>query len=180
MLEETTPFYLLLAATMVAAGFDSLVGAAVVLLGAGSGVLGSTVNPFAVGAATSALVDSGVVVNNGIIIILGIILWLSSYAISVFFVMRYARKVKADKGSTILSLQEQESMKESFVDKEIVADDTLTKNQKFVLVLFAMTFVIMIIAFIPWADLGVSFFEGWSNHLTGSDIGTWYFAECQS
>ena len=129
MLEETTPFYLLLAATMVAAGFDSLVGAAVVLLGAGSGVLGSTVNPFAVGAATSALVDSGVVVNNGIIIILGIILWLSSYAISVFFVMRYARKVKADKGSTILSLQEQESMKESFVDKEIVADDTFTKNQ---------------------------------------------------
>ena len=50
MCEETVPFYLLLAATMVAAGFDSVVGAAVVLLGAGCGVLGSTVNPFAVGA----------------------------------------------------------------------------------------------------------------------------------
>ena len=35
MCEETVPFYLLLAATMVAAGFDSLTGAAVVLLGAG-------------------------------------------------------------------------------------------------------------------------------------------------
>ncbi len=33
MCEETVPFYLLLAATMVAAGFDSMVGAAVVLLG---------------------------------------------------------------------------------------------------------------------------------------------------
>ena len=32
MLEETVPFYLLLAATMVAAGFDSVVGCAVVLL----------------------------------------------------------------------------------------------------------------------------------------------------
>ena len=32
MCEETVPFYLLLAATMVAAGFDSLTGAAVVLL----------------------------------------------------------------------------------------------------------------------------------------------------
>ena len=42
MCEETVPFYLLLAATMVAAGFDSLTGAAVVLLGAGCGVLGST------------------------------------------------------------------------------------------------------------------------------------------
>ena len=35
MLEETVPFYLLLAATMVAAGFDSIVGASIVLLGAG-------------------------------------------------------------------------------------------------------------------------------------------------
>ena len=33
MCEETVPFYLLLAATMVAAGFDSVVGAAVVLSG---------------------------------------------------------------------------------------------------------------------------------------------------
>ena len=40
---------------MVAAGMDTLVGAAVVLLGAGVGVLGSTINPFAVGAAVSSL-----------------------------------------------------------------------------------------------------------------------------
>ena len=59
MCEETVPFYLLLAATMVAAGFDSVVGAAVVLLGAGCGVLGSTVNPFAVGAAVDSLSSSG-------------------------------------------------------------------------------------------------------------------------
>ena len=39
MCEETVPFYILLAATMVAAGFDSMVGASVVLLGAGCGVL---------------------------------------------------------------------------------------------------------------------------------------------
>ena len=40
MLEETVGFYVLLAATMVAAGMDTLVGSAIVLLGAGSGVLG--------------------------------------------------------------------------------------------------------------------------------------------
>ena len=55
MLEETVGFYVLLAATMMAAGMDPLVGSAVVLLGAGSGVLGSTINPFATGAAISAL-----------------------------------------------------------------------------------------------------------------------------
>lgn len=55
MCEETVPFYALLAATMMAAGFDPMVGAATVLLGAGCGCLGSTVNPFAVGAAVDAL-----------------------------------------------------------------------------------------------------------------------------
>ena len=55
MCEETVPFYALLTATMMAAGFDPLVGAATVLLGAGCGCLGSTVNPFAVGAAVDAL-----------------------------------------------------------------------------------------------------------------------------
>ena len=64
MCEETVPFYLLLAATMVAAGFDSIVGAAVVLLGAGCGVLGSTVNPFAVGAAIDSLSSTGLVINQ--------------------------------------------------------------------------------------------------------------------
>ena len=36
------------------------------------------------------------------------ILWLVTLAISVVFVMRYAKKVKEDKGSTFLSLQEAE------------------------------------------------------------------------
>ena len=114
MCEETVPFYLLLAATMVAAGFDSMVGAATVLLGAGTGVLGSTVNPFAVGAAVDALSTSGIAINQATIIGLGCVLWLITLAISIWFVMRYAKKVKADKGSTILSLQEQETMNAEF------------------------------------------------------------------
>ena len=109
MLEETVGFYALLAATMVAAGMDTLVASSIVLLGAGSGVLGSTINPFAVGAAVSALPE-GIVANQGIIIGLGVALWLTSLAISIFFVMRYAAKVKKDKGSTFLSLQEQEAI----------------------------------------------------------------------
>ncbi len=171
MLEETVPFYLLLAATMVAAGFDSVVGCAVVLLGAGCGVLGSTVNPFAVGAAVDSLSGSGIVINQGIILALGCILWLVSLAISIFFVMRYAKKVKADKGSTILSLQEQENqsqmmaewgLKES--DDEEATDDAaapkkMTTRQKWSLIVFGLTFVVMIVSFIPWADLGVDVFD---------------------
>ena len=50
----------LLAATMFAAGLDPLVGVATILLGAGSGVLGSTINPFATGVALSAMKDAGI------------------------------------------------------------------------------------------------------------------------
>ena len=123
MCEETVPFYLLLAATMVAAGFDSVVGAATVLLGAGCGVLGSTVNPFAVGAAVDSLSGTGIAINQGTIILLGIVLWLVTLAISIVFVMRYAKKVKANKGSTIMSLQEQETMKEEFGEAQQEALD---------------------------------------------------------
>ena len=76
--------------------------------------LGSTVNPFAVGAAVSSLVDAGIQVNQGIIIALGAILWISTTAVSIIYVMKYAAKVKKDRGSTILSLQEQEAEKENF------------------------------------------------------------------
>ena len=37
---------------MIAAGYDALVGASILLLGCGIGVLGSTVNPFATGIAS--------------------------------------------------------------------------------------------------------------------------------
>lgn len=167
MCEETVPFYLLLAATMVAAGFDSLTGAAVVLLGAGVGVMGSTVNPFAVGVAVDALTGIGVAVNQGIIIALGVIIWLTSLIIAIIFVMRYAKKVKADKGSTFLSLQEQQDMMETWgmteSTEEAATNDTaqepkMTGRQKWSLVVFALTFVVMIVAFIPWEELGVNVF----------------------
>ena len=113
MCEETVPFYALLAATMMAAGFDPMVGAATVLLGAGCGCLGSTVNPFAVGAAVDALTGVGIEVNQSIIIGLGAVLWIVTTAMSIFFVMSYAKKVKADKGSTILSMQELKDAEEA-------------------------------------------------------------------
>ena len=104
MLEETVGLYAILSATMVMAGMDTIVASATVLLGAGVGVLGSTINPFAVGAAVSALPE-GLEVNQGIIIGIGVVLWIVSYLIAVFFVMKYAAKVKKDKGSTFLSLR---------------------------------------------------------------------------
>ena len=178
MLEETVGFYVLLAATMMAAGMDPLVGSAVILLGAGSGVLGSTINPFATGAAVSALPD-GVAVNQGVIILIATLLWLTTLAISIFFVLNYAKKVKRDKGSTFLSLREQKAAEKRFgrYIKSEEKEAKLTGNQKITLVLFGLTFVIMIIGFIPWGEFGIGFFDRFTGWLTGSSLGNWWFYE---
>ena len=145
MCEETVPFYLLLAATMVAAGFDSLTGAAVVLLGAGCGVLGSTVNPFAVGVAVDALNGIGVSVNQGIIIALGVIIWLVSLAIAIVFVMRYAKKVKADPKFSY-SYEDREKFNAQWeLDESGAAAREFSLRKKIVLVIFVAAFIIMIV-----------------------------------
>lgn len=177
MLEETVGFYVLLAATMMAAGMDPIVGSAVVLLGAGSGVLGSTINPFATGAALSALPE-GVAANQGFVILIATFLWLTTLIISILFVVSYAKKVQRDKGSTFLSLREQKNAEKAYgkynVSKEKVE---LTLKQKITLVLFGLTFVVMIVGFIPWGEFGITFFDGFTGWLTGSSLGNWWFYE---
>ena len=202
MCEETVPFYALLAATMMAAGFDPMGGAAPgqsVLPGVGCGCLGSTVNPFAVGAAVDALTGVGIEVNQSIIIGLGAVLWIVTTVMSILFVMSYAKKVKADKGSTILSMQELKDAEEAHgkAASEVHKEVKLTGRQKGVLIAFAFTFVVMIVGFIPLADLneGVANFfdagavydadgnaivQGWSALITGLPIGQWYFDEAST
>lgn len=178
MLEETVGFYVLLAATMFAAGMDPLVGSAVILLGAGSGVLGSTINPFATGVALSALPD-GVAASQGIVLLIAVVLWLTTYAISTLFVLAYAKKVKKDKGSTILSLREQQQAEKRF-GKFVEASSekaVLSTKQKVTLWLFALTFLVMIIGFVPWGEFGITFFDGFTGWLTGSSLGNWWFYE---
>ena len=178
MLEETVGFYVLLAATMFAAGMDPLVGSAVILLGAGSGVLGSTINPFATGAAVAALPE-GVKASQGVIILVAVVLWLTTYAISTAFVLAYAKKVKKDKGSTILSLREQKEAEDEFgkYAEEAKQKVSLTAKQKVTLWLFALTFLVMIIGFVPWGEFGITFFDGFTGWLTGSSLGNWWFYE---
>ena len=160
MCSETVPFYALLSATMMAAGFDPLVGSAIVLLGAGCGCLGSTINPFSVGAAVDALAASGVVVNQAIVIALGVILLIAVNILSIAYVMNYAMRVKEDKGSTFLSLREQQASSEKYATGCYGEEScTLTRSHKITLTLFALTFVLMITAFIPWESFGIEFWS---------------------
>ena len=178
-LEESVGFYILIAATMFAAGLDPLVGVATILLGAGSGVLGSTINPFATGVALSAMKDAGIEYNQGTIILIAVVLWLTTLAIAGFFVVRYAKKVQRDKGSTFLSLREQAAAEKAYSKFLRSNDDEpkLSGKQIATLVMFAITFLVMIVGFVPWGEFGITFFDSWTGWLTGASLGNWWFYE---
>ncbi len=178
-LEESVGFYVLIAATMFAAGLDPLVGVATILLGAGSGVLGSTINPFATGVALSAMKDAGVDFSQGTVILIAVVLWLTTLAISAFFVIKYAKKVQKDKGSTFLSLREQAAAEKRY-GKFLKSQDDETKlsgKQIATLIVFGLTFLVMIVGFIPWGEFGITFFDSWTGWLTGASLGNWWFYE---
>lgn len=183
MAEETIGFYALITTAMIAAGFDTVVAVGTVLLGAGCGVLGSTINPFCTGVAMGALESVGVAPDATLIMILGVILWLTSLAIAIFFVLKYAKKVKADKGSTILSLQEKAEMEEHFGQKKDLNIE-FTGKHKAVLTVFAISFAVMIASLISYQDINFAGDEeaflnafGWSDKLTGTPLGWWYFMD---
>ena len=91
MAEESLAFYALVVAVMIAAGYDALAGAAIVLLGCGIGTLGSTINPFATGIASGF---AGIPIGEGMV---GrIVILVVGLGIGIFFVMRYADHVKRD------------------------------------------------------------------------------------
>ncbi|WP_067706061.1 YfcC family protein [Erwinia sp. ErVv1] len=139
MTEESLPFYSLLVPVMLAARFDSVVAAATVMLGAGIGTLGSTINPFATVIASNA---AGISFTAGIGFRLVILLvgWL----ICVLWVMRYAVRVRRDPSKSIVAdlLSEHRAF---FLNDH--ADDSsraFTPVRKVILVLFAVAFAVMI------------------------------------
>lgn len=176
MAEETIAFYGVICATMVASGLDTMVAVGTIVLGAGVGVLGSTINPFSTGIAINISRDSGVSINGNLVLILGSILWISSLIIAIIFVMNYAKKIKRDKGSIILSLQEVKDMEENFSNLD-VENTKFTLIHKITLLLYAFNFLVIIVSLISWEDFGINFFLGWSEFLTGTPLGRWYFSE---
>jgi uncharacterized ion transporter superfamily protein YfcC len=150
MAEESLAFYLLIVTVMIAAGYDALTGAALLLLGCGIGTLGSTINPFATGIASGF---AGTTISVGLVS--RIVILVVGLAFGIWYVMRYAGKVRKQPEASLVADQ-RESNAEAFKGADIGTDTTMTGSQKIVLVLFFLAFVAMIVGVIPWADLGIS------------------------
>jgi uncharacterized ion transporter superfamily protein YfcC len=150
MAEESLAFYALVITVLIAAGYDSLTGAAVVLLGCGIGVLGSTVNPFATGIASGI---AGVPISEGLIGRLVILL--AGLAIGILFVMRYADRVKRDPSRSVVYDMKAEN-EARFRGEAGAGAVTLTGTHKAILTVFVLAFAVMVYGVIPWEDLGIS------------------------
>jgi len=155
MAEESLAFYALVITVLIAAGYDALTGAAVVLLGCGIGTLGSTINPFATGIASGF---AGVSISDGlagrlVILILGL-------AAGIFFVLRYADRVKADPSKSVV-YDMKAGNEERFRSESEGGTIELTGTHKLILVVFGLAFLVMMYGVIPWEDMGISLPTWW-------------------
>lgn len=178
MAEETLALYPIVVATLLACGYDVITGTATILCGVLSGVSGATINPFSIGTAVDSLQNGpGISVNQGLVIALGAIIWLSSYAISCFFVMRYAKQVQKHPERTVMTPEETQEVAREDLD---LSNVVLSGRIKATLIIFGFSFLVMILSLIPWSDYGIHIFEGWSEFLYGAPLGSWYFNELSS
>ena len=144
MWEETMAFYPLLIPVFLAAGYDAVVGISVILLGAGAGIISSTVNPFATGIASGF---AGVTLGDGIL--LRILQWVVFGGAAIWYVASYAAKVKRDPSHSVVGVGA--GRLQVNADKPI----ELTTRRKVILVVFAAVFLIMTYAVIPFDEMGL-------------------------
>jgi len=163
MAEETLGFYALVVPLMLKLGYDRMVAASVILLGAGIGTLASTINPFATGVASGA---ADISIGDGIG--LRLIMYVVLTTITIAYVVRYARKIKARPETSIVGFREGDTID---LDAEEAAP-IMTARQRAVIWLMGSTFAFMIFAIVPWAQV-----------ISGPDADSygwqldWYFPE---
>jgi uncharacterized ion transporter superfamily protein YfcC len=150
MAEESLAFYVLIITVMIAAGYDALTGALVILLGAGIGVLGSTVNPFATGIASSF---ADVPISDGLG--LRLVILVVGLAIGIWFVLRYAQRVQRDPSTSLVYDMKEANEQHFSATTDATGQVVMTGQHKLILGLFAAAFAVMIYGVIPWEDLGI-------------------------
>ena len=160
MAEETLAFYAILIPVIISAGYDAVTGVAIVMIGAGIGVLGSTINPFATVIAANA---ASIPFTDGMG--LRLILLIGGLIICAVYVMRYAKRVKEDPSRSVVAKQ-WAAHRAYFLQKHDASEEksVLTGMQSIALVIFALTFAVMI-----W---GVSSQDWWMAQMGGLFMGS--------
>ncbi|TNJ30863.1 YfcC family protein [Mycoplasma mycoides subsp. mycoides] len=153
--EETLGFYMIFIPIMLMAGFDVFTGVLILMVGAGTGVIGSTVNPFAIPIAVSAI-NSGIDASSAKLtigdgLVWRIICWLILTSFSTTFTLLYALKVKKNpsKSVTFSTLEGDKEFFLTHISKTIKLD----WKKKVSLVVFAISFLVMIFYLVGWDSI---------------------------
>lgn len=149
---ETFGFYALLLPLLGALGYDRLVTSAVLILGALSGAMASTVNPFSIGVASG---EAGVSMGDGLG--LRLLLWAVVVGLSTAYVVRYAERVRRDPSRSLLAGHAEEvhvgTGTDVAAEAAAVEPASLTRRQVWVLVITGFTFALLVFSVIPWSSI---------------------------
>jgi uncharacterized ion transporter superfamily protein YfcC len=151
---ETFGFYALFIPLMAALGYDRMVTASMIILGALSGVMGATVNPFSIGVAAG---EANVSIGDGIA--LRLLLWVVLTTMSVLWVLRYAARIQRDPTASLVGWDDpdaDDTVGETTADGAPHDDapaDRMDGTQKWVLAITIGAFGLMIFSVIPWSSI---------------------------
>lgn len=130
MAEETLPFFAIFMPIMMAMGFDSMTAFMVVFVGAHTGYIASTINPF------NVLIAQGILgIQGNPQLWLRMIAWVVLTAVAITWVVLYARRVKKNPESSI-TFEDDIAKKVEFAADESALDAEFTGRQKGVLAVF--------------------------------------------
>ncbi len=188
MSEETIALFVIIVPALCLAGFDTITGLMVVLGGTATGCAVSTVNPFAMGAADSAISDQGITGVMSFVLIFNLVWWVIMTAITCSMMTGYAWYVRKNPEKSFAKTDK--DVADQWL-KEVVGEGetpSATGRQKAALGVFMTAFLLMIVLFIPWPDvLGIDTdSSGYYTNGTGpydpifggiTQIGWWYFGE---
>ncbi|WP_081620634.1 YfcC family protein [Nocardiopsis potens] len=142
--EETLGFYGLIVPLVLALGYDRMVAVGAIILGAGIGVLCSTVNPFSTGVASPA---AGVSLGDGLPLRAAMLVVLT--AVTIGHVLRYAARVKARPEASLAEAQPGDGA----LGAATADPEPLTGTHKAVIALLVAAFAVMVYAVLPWAGI---------------------------
>jgi uncharacterized ion transporter superfamily protein YfcC len=154
MWEETLGFFVLLVPLTLALGYDRMVAVAIIFLGAGTGVLASTVNPFATGVASDA---AGISISDGIGVRL--LMFVVLVPVAIAYVLWYGRRVRADASASRLTGEPAVVVAGAGDIGEFDDVPELSRKQKWILVVFGLAFATLVYGFIPWNDVWQNIFD---------------------
>jgi uncharacterized ion transporter superfamily protein YfcC len=141
MAEETLPFLPALVLLSRSLGYDSIVGGAIALVGAGAGFAGAFLNPFTIGVAQGI---AELPLFSGIEFRLAV--WAIVTIATIIFISRYATRVKrAPESSPVYAIDQQQPQAEADFSQT-----RLLRSQAMVLLLSAVAFGLLIAGAMKW------------------------------